>query len=337
MIRNYEAKTSNHNPRSKLVILHLINTHNPESPSPLTTHTPLNHSSTSHNSSHAPTPPPLRPVRECKPNTKYFNPMFINHVTAHPLPVELEPSCVTQALKHKEWRDAMSDEFNALLQNHTWDLVPKTTQNLLRNKWVFRVKRFPDGSIQKFKARFVAKGFHQRLGVDYTETFSPVTKPVSFRVILCLALSKCWLLRQLDINNAFLKGTLHDDVYMVQPAGFIHPQYPNHVCKLRKALYGLKQAPRAWYTELTNLLISIGFVNSVVDASLFIYNSHGTTVDFLVYVDDIILTGNDTKFIVKFVKQLHDHFALKDLGDLCRATNGRSGFTLSLDRLRVEF
>ncbi|GJY38368.1 retrovirus-related pol polyprotein from transposon TNT 1-94, partial [Tanacetum coccineum] len=263
------------------------------------------------------TPLPYRPVRQRKPNTKYYGPKFVNHTTtAHPLPVELEPCCVTQALKHREWREAMSEEFNALIQNHTWDLVPRTSQNLLGNKWVFRVKRFPDGSIQKFKTRLVAKGFHQRQGIDYTETFSPVTKPVTIRVILCLALSKTWPLRQLDINNAFLNGTLQEEVYMAQPVGFIHPQYPNHVCKLRKALYDLKQAPRAWYIELKSFLVSYGFTNSVADTSLFIYNAHGVIVYFLVYIDDIIITGNNTSFIDKFVQQLHDRFALKDLGEL---------------------
>lgn len=103
---------------------------------------------------------------------------------------------------------------------------------------------------------------------------------------------------------------------MVQPAGFVHPQYPTHVCKLRKALYGLKQAPRAWYTELKGFLISLGFTNSVADPSLFIYNFHGVTVYFLVYVDDIIITGNSTTSIDKFVHQLNDRFALKDLGEL---------------------
>ncbi|GJZ21604.1 retrovirus-related pol polyprotein from transposon TNT 1-94 [Tanacetum coccineum] len=242
--------------------------------------------------------------------------------TAHPLPVELEPSCVIQALKHREWREAMSEEFNALIQNHTRDHVPRTSQNLLGNKWVFRVKRFPDGSIQKFKARLVANGFHQRQGIDYTETFSPVTKPVTIRVILCLALSKTWPLRQLDINNAFLNGTLQEEVYMAQPVGFIHPQYPNHVCKLRKALYDLKQAPRAWYIELKSFLVSYGFTNSVADTSLFIYNAHGVIVYFLVYIDDIIIIGNNTSFIDKFVQQLHDRFALKDLGELHQFLGG---------------
>nr|GEX05958.1 retrovirus-related Pol polyprotein from transposon TNT 1-94 [Tanacetum cinerariifolium] len=182
----------------------------------------------------------------------------------------------------------------------------------------FLVKRFPDGSIQKFKSQLVAKGFHQRQGIDYTETFSPITKPLTIRVILCLALSKNWPLRQLDINNAFLNGTLREEVYMAQPVGFVHPQYPNHVCKLRKALYSLKQAPTAWYIELKGFLVSSGFTNSVADTSMFIYKSHGVIVYFIVYVDDIIITGNSTSFIDKFVQQLHDRFTLKDLGKLHR-------------------
>ncbi|GKE45812.1 retrovirus-related pol polyprotein from transposon TNT 1-94, partial [Tanacetum coccineum] len=129
----------------------------------------------------------------------------------------------------------MDSEFNALLQNGTWELIPKSNQVPISCKWVFRIKRKPNGSIDKYKARLVAKGYLQQPGKDYFETFSPVTKPTTIRIVLCLALSKNWCLRQMDVNNAFLHGTLHEDVYMVQPPGYVHQQYPNHICKLRKA------------------------------------------------------------------------------------------------------
>jgi hypothetical protein len=163
----------------------------------------------------------------------------------------IEPSTITQALRDPDWRSAMQAEFDALHRNNTWDLVSRSSaQNLVGCKWVYRIKRNPDGSIDRYKARLVAKGFHQRPGCDYTETFSPVVKPVTIRIILTLAVRQGWSVRQLDVNNAFLQGTLKEEVFMVQPPGFVNKHFLDHVCRLKKALYGLKQAPRAWYTKL---------------------------------------------------------------------------------------
>ena len=189
----------------------------------------------------------------------------------------LEPTSVGQALKDPTWRQAMSAEYDALVRNGTWELVsPTGFVNLVGCKWIFRIKRHSNGSIDRFKARLVAKGFHQRPGVDYLETFSPVIKPTTVRLVLSIAVSNGWTLRQLDINNAFLQGHLSETVYMAQPPGFIDADKPNHICKLHKAIYGLKQAPRAWYHELRQFLIASGFKNSHSDTSLFILH-HGTT------------------------------------------------------------
>ncbi|KAL9444347.1 hypothetical protein AB3S75_017518 [Citrus x aurantiifolia] len=116
-----------------------------------------------------------------------------------------EPTTLTQALKDHKWRRAMSDEYDALVRNGTWALFPPdNSQNLVGCKWVFRTKRNSDGSIDRFKARLVAKGFHQRPGIDYNDTFSPVIKPTTVRIVLSIAVSRGWSLRQLDVNNAFL-------------------------------------------------------------------------------------------------------------------------------------
>ena len=120
-----------------------------------------------------------------------------------------EPTTLTQALKNDKWRLAMSEEYDALVKNGTWALVPPDRrQNLVRCKWVYRTKLKSDGSIDRYKARLVAKGFHQRPGIDYQDTFSPVVKPTTVRIVLSIAVSRGWSLRQLDVNNAFLQGHL---------------------------------------------------------------------------------------------------------------------------------
>ena len=118
------------------------------------------------------------------------------------------------------------------------------------------------------------------------------------------------------VNNAFLHGSLTEDVYMIQPPGFVDKQHPSYVCRLRKALYGLKQAPRAWHNELRQFLLSLGFVNSHSDTSLFIFNKKGLTAYLLVYVDDLILIGNDNGFLARIISQLAAKFSIKDLGHL---------------------
>lgn len=182
--------------------------------------------------------------------------------------------------------------------------------------WLFRTKFNPDGTVDKHKTRLVAKGNHQRPGIDYHETFSPVIKSPTIRLLLGQALKYDWPVKQLDINNAFLQGTLTETVYMKQLSGFVDRDKPNHVCKLNKALYGLKQAPRAWYNELKNYLLSLGFRNSVADASLFFFISNGRYLFMLIYVDDIIITGNSESAIVNLIANLSRRFSLKDMGDL---------------------
>lgn len=211
---------------------------------------------------------------------KIFKPKRLYQATTnHPLPDSVEPTCVTQAIKNVEWQQAMSNELTVLLQNRTSELIPPS-QNVVGCKWVFRIKKHPNGSISKYKARLVAKGFHQRPSIDFHDTFSPVVKPTTIRLILSLALSNDWPLRQLDVNNAFLHGTLSEEVFMQQPPGFVDQNNPNFVCKLRNAISGLKQAPRAWYNELKGFLLSYGFANSRSDTSLFMYHHNAITLFF---------------------------------------------------------
>ncbi|CAN1345572.1 Retrovirus-related Pol polyprotein from transposon RE1 [Linum perenne] len=235
-------------------------------------------------------------------------------VTTTPI---VEPKHYTQAVKHDHWQRAMKSEYDALVRNETWLLVPRPTNvNIVGCKWIYRIKRHSDGMIQRFKARLVAQGYNQEEGVDFFETFSLVVKPTTICVVLSLALSKSWELRQLDINNAFLNGDLQEEVYMTQPKGFEHPTQPHHVCRLRKAIYGLKQVPRAWFNKLKGYLVTHGFKPCQSDPSLFVYHSSTVTSYVLVYVDDLILTSNSTTFIKNFITKLDHAFALKDLGKL---------------------
>uniref|UniRef100_A0A2N9FHR1 Reverse transcriptase Ty1/copia-type domain-containing protein n=1 Tax=Fagus sylvatica TaxID=28930 RepID=A0A2N9FHR1_FAGSY len=228
-----------------------------------------------------------------------------------------EPTCFTMAVKSREWRHAMNLEFDALLRNHTWTLVPShPSQNLIGCKWVFRVKRKADGTVEWHKAKLVAKGFHQKFEVDYDETYSPVIKPTTVRTVLSLAISSGWSLRQIDIQNAFLHGNLSEEVFMSQPPGYKHPLYPNHVCKLQRAIYGLKQAPWALFSRLNNKLLDLGFHGSRSDSSLFIYKTKSLTMFILIYVDDIIITSSQLEAIDDLLLSLAHDFAVKDLGTL---------------------
>lgn len=231
---------------------------------------------------------------------------------------QTEPTTAREALKCPEWRQAMQEEYDALLVNKTWDLVPMPTgQKVVGCKWVFKIKRNSDGSIARYKARLVAKGFHQTADIDYTETFSPVVKPITIRVLLTLALYHGWTIRQVDINNAFLHGVLTESVFMEQPDGFQVPSAsPGLACHLKKAIYGLKQAPRAWYDQLSIFLKSLGFTTSRADTSLMVRLSSAHCCYVLIYVDDIIIMGSSSVAISTLISDLHRKFALKDLGPL---------------------
>jgi hypothetical protein len=193
---------------------------------------------------------------------------------------------------------------------------PEGIKNIIDCRWVYKVKRKADGSFDRNKALLVAKGFKQRYGIDYEDTFSPVVKAATIRTVLSIAVSQGWTLRQLDVQNAFLHGILEEEVYMRQPLGYENRMKPGYICNLDKAIYGLKQAPRAWYSRLSEKLIKLGFQASKADTSLFFYDKGCVTIFLLVYVDDIIVASSSQEAVDAMLKDLRSDFAFKDLGHL---------------------
>ena len=207
----------------------------------------------------------------------------------------------------------MATEIAALEANNTWTLTPlPTDKKSIGYKWVYKIKYKADGSIERYKA--TKKGFTQKEGIDYFETFSPVAKMVSVKVLLAIASIKGWFLSQLDVNNAFLHGDLDEEVYTALPQGF-HSQ-GEVVCKLNKSIYGLKQASRQWFAKFSSTLIQLGFIQSKADYSLFTRRHDDIFMILLVYVDDVLIACNDKAEVNKFKVMLDDKFKLKDLGNL---------------------
>ncbi|KAK9051887.1 hypothetical protein SSX86_028515 [Deinandra increscens subsp. villosa] len=301
-------------------------------PKPATTEPPVSAPTTTEttntpppSTSNQPTPPPAQPASaqprtrppNLRPNPKKTKPHNISSFHTSTSDPESEPPSFTIANTDPRWREAMSVEYQALIRNGTWSLVPRVQgKNIVGCKWLYKIKRDPQGNIIRHKARLVAKGYRQQPGIDYQETFSPVVKATTIRLLLSLAITQKWNLRQLDIQNAFLHGDLQETVYLQQPPGFEDPAHPDHVCLLHKSLYGLKQAPRAWFHRLSTALLQLGFKGSKTDPSLFIYSSGGTLLYMLVYVDDIIVTGNNPSAIDKVVTRLSQLFPVQDMGRL---------------------
>ncbi|KAK1425214.1 hypothetical protein QVD17_20561 [Tagetes erecta] len=228
----------------------------------------------------------------------------------------VEPVNYKQASMDPNWVHAMNMEMEALSRNNTWVMtdLPKG-RKAVGSKWVYKIKHNPDGQVARYKARLVAKGYSQKEGIDFDETFSPVVKMVTIRCVISLAVQNDWSLFQLDVDNAFLYGTITEDVYMTPPEGY-YDKNETKVCKLIKSLYGLKQASRQWNEKLTQTLINIGFKQSTSDYSLFVKADDSVISILLVYVDDIVLTGNNLDELARIKTCLSSNFLIKDLGKL---------------------
>lgn len=241
------------------------------------------------------------------------------------------PDTVSEALQFEEWKKVMTKEYTALMRNDTWALVPYSSDmNLISTKWIFRIKYTKDGGVERYKARLVARGFQQNAGIDFFQTYSPVVKPVTLRLIFSITITFGWGNQQVDIDNVFINGQLKETVYISQPEGFVDESKPSHVCKLIKALYGLKQAPKAWYDTFRSFLLKIGFQNLEADHCLFIKRVHNKLLLLLMYVYDILTTGDDHCLIFDLIGTLSHTFSLKYLGGVTTSWDWMLIFILHL-------
>ena len=225
-----------------------------------------------------------------------------------------EPSTFKEASKHECWMEAMKVEYEVLMKNKTWDLVPYPNEkNMIGNKWIYKVKFNSSGDIEKYKARLVAKGFVQKYSIDYEETFAPMAKMPTVRIILTLSAAQGWKVFQLDIKSVFLNGDLNAEIFMNQPEGFVVKGKESFVCKLKKSLYGLKQAPRAWYTKILGYFVDIGFSKCFSDFDLYVLNQGKDVVLILLYVDDLLITGNNNEIIQECISKLKATFEMTNL------------------------
>ena len=221
------------------------------------------------------------------------------------------------ASEHREqWLQAEREELTALINMGTYVLVPLPPgREPITCKWVYKTKFNADGSVARFKARLVARGFSQIEGLDYEETFAPTAKFATIRLLLSLACSLGWPAEQADIDTAFLNADLEEDIYMLQPEGYEDASHPEFVCQLKKSLYGLKQAAYLWNQLLADKLKSMGYVQLKSDSSCFLKrDSAGTSVILAVYVDDILMIARNSDLIATTKGELKKFFKVKDLG-----------------------
>ncbi|WZZ60344.1 hypothetical protein YC2023_060451 [Brassica napus] len=241
------------------------------------------------------------------------------------------PRTYEEAMLDKEWKESVGAEAGAMIKNDTWyeSELPKG-KKVVSSRWIFTIKYLANGQIDRKKTRLVARGFTQTYGEDYIDTFAPVAKLHTVRIVLSIATNFEWDLWQMDVKNAFLQGELEDEVYMHPPPGLEHLVKPGNVLRLKKAIYGLKQSPRAWYRKLSTTLNGRGFRKSELDRTLFTLTGPSGIIVILVYVDDLIITGSDMAGIQATKEFLKSVFDIKDLGEMkyflgieiCRSKEG---------------
>ena len=211
----------------------------------------------------------------------------------------------------------MQEELNQFERNQVWTLVPpEEDQSIIGTKWVFKNKLDEASNVVRNKARLVAQGYNQMEGIDFEETFAPVARLESIRILIAFACSKNFKLYQMDVKSAFLNGYLKENVYVKQPPGFENINHPDYVYKLTKALYGLKQAPRAWYERLSLFLTNNGFKKGKTDTTLFTKISTKDILIVQIYVDDIVFGSTNEKLCKEFSELMTSEFEMSMMGEM---------------------
>ncbi|KAK8600391.1 hypothetical protein V6N12_050245 [Hibiscus sabdariffa] len=230
-----------------------------------------------------------------------------------------EPKTYQEAVSSpdsKKWLEAMRSEMDSMSSNQVWTLVePPEGIKPIGCKWVFKKKTDMDGNVQTYKGRLVAKGFRQIHGIDYDETFSPVAMFKSIRILLAIAAFHDYEIWQMDVKTAFLNGKLEEDVYMTQPEGFVAPENAGKVFKLQRSIYGLKQASRSWNLRFNDAIKEFGFIRNEDEPCVYKKVSESIISFLILYVDDILIIGNDVPTLQSIKTWLSSCFSMKDLGE----------------------
>lgn len=311
--------------------------------------------------------PPLRRSNRVTKPPAWLSPYAVNQVAVQQvqpqfhcflskLVTNVDPTSFKRAVEHQHWIDAMNTELAALEKNDTWEITSLPPgKTAIDCKWIYKTKYHPDGSVDRFKSRLVILGCRQVYGIDYGETFAPVAKMTTVRALLAVAAMHNWHAIQMDVTNAFLHGDLTETVYMKFPRGYTGfgsritaanalstaPTGNSLVCKLKKSLYGLKQAPRNWFSKLSSTLKGLDYIQSKADYSLFTLTTSKSITVVLVYVDDLLISGNCLESINNLKRMLSSVFHMKDLGDLhyflgLEIHRSQSGFFVSQQKYTLD-
>ncbi|KAL6340144.1 hypothetical protein AAG906_040580 [Vitis piasezkii] len=272
-----------------------------------------------HNRNEPPQPAPLRrSQRERRPAISNDYVVYLQE-SDFDIGIRKDPVLFSQAMESDDsskWMEAMNEELKSMAHNGVWDLIefPNSCKPV-DCKWVFKTKREAKGNIERFKATLVAKGFTQKEGIDYRDTFSPVSKKDSLRIIMALVTHFDLELHQMDVKIAFLNGNLDEDIYMEQPEGFAKKGNEHLVCKLKKSIYGLKQASRQWYIKFNNTITSFRFKENSVDQCIYLKVSGSKFIFLILYVDDILLASSDLDLLRETKEHLSKNFHMVDMGE----------------------
>nr|GEW57471.1 retrovirus-related Pol polyprotein from transposon TNT 1-94 [Tanacetum cinerariifolium] len=230
---------------------------------------------------------------------------------------KVEPKNFKSAITKDCWFQAMQDEIHEFDRLQVWELVPQLDcVMIIALKWIYKVKLDEYGDVLKNKARLVAKGYRQEEGIDFEESFAPVARIEAIRIFIANATSRNMTIYQMDVKTAFLNGELKEEVYVSQPEGFVDPNHPTHVYRLKKALYGLKQAHRAWYDNLSRFLLDNNFSKGAVDPTLFTQKTGKHILLVQIYVDDIIFASTGPNTCDMFSNEMSSKFQMSMMGQM---------------------